>query len=91
MKSIWTPGPVKWHSVPKRSHNLITWSLWALFILLLCGWLVGIATGYRFGGAIHLLALAAILVGAFCTALIFRYEEFLEPLRKRATKKTLRQ
>ena len=90
MKSIWTPGSVKWHRPPKRSHELITWTLWAVVVALLCLWLLGLSTGYTLGGKIHLLAVGAVLIGALCTYLVFKYEEFLEPLAKRSRKKTPR-
>ena len=36
--------------------------LWTIFIILLVLWLLGMLTGYAFGGLIHLLLVIAIVV-----------------------------
>ena len=77
MKSIWTPGTVRWKYLGKP-HEAVLWTLWALSLIFLSLWLVGISMGATMGGWIHLLAGAAVLVGALCTYYVFKYGACLE-------------
>jgi hypothetical protein len=81
MKSIWTPGLVRWHWL-REAHPVTIWVLWGAMLALLGLWLLGIATGHTFNGWIHLFAGAAVITAAFCTYQIFRYGEFLERIPK---------
>lgn len=36
--------------------------LWTIFVILLILWLLGFATGTTFGGLVHLLIVAAVIV-----------------------------
>ncbi len=36
--------------------------LWTMFVLLMVLWLLGMASSYTFGGFIHLLLLAALVI-----------------------------
>ncbi|HCP08384.1 MAG TPA: lmo0937 family membrane protein [Candidatus Moranbacteria bacterium] len=36
--------------------------LWTIFVILLVLWLIGLLTSYTFGGLIHILLVAAVIV-----------------------------
>ena len=36
--------------------------LWTIFVILLVLWLLGLVTGYTFGGLIHILLVIAVIV-----------------------------